>query len=202
MLEAMHSAAANAGSTSEGILSRLRAESRLEHEAVERDLDLMSAGLTVAVYRRRLEQLHGFYAPLEDRLEALGAFSGAEPEPLAKAALLAADLRALGVAEPERLPRCQALPDLLGPAQALGCLYVIEGATLGGQVIARHLHRTLGLEPQSGARFFHGYGEETGPRWRSFGARLVAFAVNAPREDLMVRAAIETFRALRAWCKG
>jgi hypothetical protein len=43
-----------------------------------------------------------------------------------------------------------ALPTLLGlddPGALIGTLYVIEGATLGGEVISRHLHKHLELGP-------------------------------------------------------
>jgi len=42
-------------------------------------------------------------------------------------------------------PRCGELPELAAISQALGCLYVIEGATLGGRTITRHLQP--GLRP-------------------------------------------------------
>ena len=57
------------------ILARLRSETCSEHEAVERQLGLVDETLTLAQYRRRLEQFWGFYAPLEARLEA-GAGTG------------------------------------------------------------------------------------------------------------------------------
>ncbi len=58
------------------ILSRLRLETRAEHEAVEQVLDLMSDSLTRQSYRPRFEQFYGFYgfygfyAPLENALQA------------------------------------------------------------------------------------------------------------------------------------
>jgi heme oxygenase (biliverdin-IX-beta and delta-forming) len=39
------------------------------------------------------------------------------------------------------------------PARALGVLYVIEGSTLGGQVIARRIAEALHIGPQDGAGF-------------------------------------------------
>ena len=38
------------------------------------------------------------------------------------------------------------LPPLETQADAFGCLYVLEGATLGGRVISRHIERALGLD--------------------------------------------------------
>lgn len=58
----------------------------------------------------------------------------------------------------------------------VGKLYAIEGASLGGQIISQSLQAHLGLEKQSGARFFYGYGEATRQMWDeflSFGASVV-----------------------------
>ncbi len=184
------------------ILHRLRAESRPEHDALERELDLVESTLTLGAYRLRVEQFFGFYAPLEDRLGALGAFSSLRIGAERKAPLLAADLLALGVTAPSRLRQCGALPDFEGPAGVLGCLYVIEGATLGGQVIARHVQATLGIGPSSGASFFHGHGEGTRGRWRAFTAVLAAFGGDEGQQDAMVGSAIGTFRALRLWLQA
>ncbi len=52
--------------------------------------------------------------------------------------------------------------------QLIGSLYVIEGSTLGGQLISRQLFQNKQLSYDSGARFFYGYGEMTDGRWREF----------------------------------
>lgn len=50
----------------------------------------------------------------------------------------------------------------------LGILYVIEGSTLGGKVIFKHVQKALGLDQNNGASYFYGYGEKTGDFWKSF----------------------------------
>ena len=65
------------------------------------------------------------------------------------------DLAALGVT-PEALaqtPLCHGLPDLRSTTRLFGCLDVIEGATLGGQVVTRHLRASLALTPSPAAHF-------------------------------------------------
>lgn len=78
-----------------------------------------------------------------------------------------------------------------------GSLYVIEGSTLGGQVISRRIAERLALEPATGAAFFHGHGKATGRRWQEFQREL---ADAAPRDVESVRRACEaacgTFDAL------
>jgi heme oxygenase len=54
------------------------------------------------------------------------------------------------------------------PAFALGIFYVLEGSTLGGRVILKNINAALGYDAQNGARYFEGYGGETGSTWRRF----------------------------------
>lgn len=65
-------------------------------------------------------------------------------------------------------------PEIHDRASWLGYLYVKQGSTLGGQVISKRLRRQLGLEAGRDQRFFHGYGEQTGERWKAFLAYLAA----------------------------
>jgi heme oxygenase len=112
---------------------------------------------------------------------------------------LEADLLALGDRDLARIPRCEQLPDLDTVPQVLGCLYVIEGATLGGQIITRHLLANLGLTAQAGVAFFAGYGAETGPRWQAFGAMLRGGAQRWGGEEEIVASANTTFETLESW---
>ncbi|MFO1500637.1 MAG: biliverdin-producing heme oxygenase [Verrucomicrobiota bacterium] len=186
------------------LLLRLRKETRPQHAALERVLGLLDKALSLGTYRQRLEQFYGFYRPVEGHLGALGDWRkrGLDVQERRKVPLLEADLRALGVETPESLPLCTELPDLGGVPEAFGCLYVLEGATLGGQFITEHLQRTLGLGPDNGARFFNSYGERVPEMWRSFGATLVAFASTAEIENAVVSAAGETFESLHRWLEG
>lgn len=139
--------------TSVPVLERLRAETRLHHGAIETSLDLVSATLTLGAYRHTLVRFHGFYRPLEVDMQAVGVWTGCGFDMGArwKTALLKADLRSLGVSEPALLAVCIDLPPHANLAAAFGCLYVLEGATLGGQIINRALEKSLGITPQAGS---------------------------------------------------
>lgn len=50
----------------------------------------------------------------------------------------------------------------------LGIVYVTEGSTLGGQLICRHVEKTLGGNGAVGTGFLNAYGAQTGSRWRTF----------------------------------
>ena len=183
-------------------LQRLREETRADHDRVEAAIPVMRADLDVAAYREILARCYGYHAPLEVRLEAL---SPTLPPALdwparRKCPNLCRDLAVLGVRDAEfsRLPRCRSLPALSGPARILGCLYVLEGASLGGQVICRHL---AGLDPTiaRNRRFFQGYGERTGAMWQAFRAVLVDACPRRSDQEAVIEAARDTFRTFAAW---
>ncbi len=143
-------------------MGQLRAGTRRAHAGVEAALPLLDPALTRGRYIRVVQAFHSFYAVLEPRI-ADAATSYATTLKLAdraKRPLLARDLAALAV---EPLPSREdvRMPDIRTPSHALGALYVIEGATLGGQIIRKHLRDRLGIEAATGAAFFTGYGEAT-----------------------------------------
>jgi len=134
---------------------------------------LSEADLTLAEYLNVIQAYVFFYQRLESRIAQAtplidGAFSYASRE---KAGWLSADLAHHGIVTPVQPPLAETewdfgVIDNIG--QLAGVLYVIEGSTLGGQIIVRHLEQNLGLTRQSGARFFHGYGTDTEAHWQEF----------------------------------
>lgn len=111
------------------------------------------------------------------------------------------DLEFLGLSsrDIEELPRCQKVPLSQTFAQALGCTYVLEGSTLDGQVITRHLRRELGVEIEGASAFFASYGAEVGPMWREFVAVLEAYPFDEAQQNALVKSACDTFEALDEW---
>ena len=186
------------------LLSRLRAETREQHDAIEQTLQLMDDDLSAATYLHRLEKFYGFYKPLEERLLSTGGPLKAwlAVKPRRKTALLEADLEALGRTTGAPPPLCEALPALDHVADFFGCLYVLEGASLGGVIISRHIRGKLGMTAQSGGRFFNGYGERTGEMWQEFRTAITDFSLVTDQTDAVVDAARATFATLNAWCQG
>lgn len=183
------------------ILTRLRLETRGEHDAVERVLDLMGPALTREIYCQRLVQFYGFYGPLEAALHAQCAalhLQTLAPR-LNKTTLLRQDLHYLGVST-DALVLCRDLPSTENQARLLGCLYVMEGATLGGRMIAPHIQATFNITPTTGGSFFDGYGDGTGKMWQAMRQLLLSCATDTETEDAIVASAIATFARLRGWC--
>ena len=188
---------------SAAILARLKRETAEQHARVEAMLPLLDAGLTRDAYRRVLAAFYGYHRPLEPALwsapglDALGLHAAERR----KVPLLERDLRALGLDEAAlaALPDCARLPDVGTLPQAVGCLYVLEGATLGGRVIERRLARTLGVNAARGGAFFASYGERVGPMWAAYRAAAVRYAEEGGDEDAAVAAAVDTFASLARW---
>ncbi|MFC4638364.1 biliverdin-producing heme oxygenase [Deinococcus hohokamensis] len=178
------------------ILPRLKAETQAAHDRVEALMHVMDTPLSRTHYVQTLRQLHRLYVPLEAQLAAQKlpeVFAFAERR---KTDRLVLDLSVLGgVPGPATTGP---LPTLLTPAHALGALYVLEGATLGGQLITRHVHRQLGLTALSGAAFFSGYGPDTGRMWRQFTEALTRYAQDTGQDEAIVEGARRTFAAFEA----
>ncbi|GJD57093.1 biliverdin-producing heme oxygenase [Methylobacterium dankookense] len=182
----------------DGLHARLRAATAPQHEGLERDLDWRARVATLAGYRALLARLHGFHA----------AYEPAIAQALADEAFLAsrrrlprlkADLRHLGLPEGElaALPHAEPI-HLPNPAAATGALYVLEGSTLGGQVIGRHIGALHGLTGD-GLAYYRAHGPATGAMWAAFRARLALFEGDPVGEAALTEAAVATFAAMRDW---
>ncbi len=186
------------------IMIRLRQRTLRYHLQLKQSLDLFHHLATIDDYRRLLERFLGFYGPMEAALEKHfnRRAGGFDFEARRKVPMLVSDLRALGVKQLSALPRCSVLPRLEAPPQAFGGMYAIEIPTLGGQIIARHLNRALGVSPGSGCSYFYSYGDQAVSMWHDFGQRIKNFAVTSEIEEAMASAAIDTFVKLEQWMSG
>jgi heme oxygenase (biliverdin-IX-beta and delta-forming) len=188
------------------ILPRLRAECAAVHQALEEHLDVERWLSSSFAYRQLLEGFWGIYSGIEPRLERAmeGFLLPMRWEERWKLPLLKADLRALGASDDEiaELPVCGECPEIDSRNRALGVLYVLEGSTLGGQVISKMIFKRLGLGAEDGAAFFNGYGSDTGTKWKQFGEALTAAVVSADDQEEVVAAAKETFGCFEEWLCG
>lgn len=173
-----------------GALLALRHGTRSEHERLEARLDLLSPSLTRTRYVGVLERFLGLVGPLEARLD--GAPLPVDDWPSRrKAHLLTEDLGH------DAVEVCDDLPDVMTPDLALGCLYVLEGSTLGGREIAAAVESRLGADVPT--RYFRSYGSEVPARWSSFRAQVTARAEAGGDVGAMVDAARRTFEAFEHW---
>jgi heme oxygenase len=156
----------------------------------------MNRTFTLDDYKGLLAKFHCFYSAIEPTLpvEDLKA-NGFDVEPRRKTPLLERDLSTLGINS--NGSKWDRIPNLDTTAKAFGSIYVMEGATLGGQVITRQLKEHLGLTPESGGAFFYSYGPNVGPMWKEFGSIITAFAEKENDDDAIVDSAKATFDSFR-----
>lgn len=176
------------------ILQLLRRGTHHQHAALEQlefNRALGAGTVSAEATARFLGKLYGFLLPYEAALEQRAAEFGPSWEigQRRRAHLIRLDLPAA-----DALPLCPQLPPLHTRAQLLGAMYVLEGSTLGGQLIARQLTQA-GIPLR---RYFSGYGELTGPRWKTF-CQLLAAEADETNQAAIVASAALTFERLHAW---
>lgn len=178
------------------ILEKLKEATRSQHEETEGVVNVMDRAFKMEDYKTLIANFRKFYTAYEPTLpiDELAA-AGFDYDERRKLPSLDADAKALGLPESEKA--FDQLPDVSSVAKAFGSIYVIEGSTLGGQVISRHLKEHLGLDLENGGAFFNSYGREVGPRWKAFGAAITAFAEGGEHDDEIVQAAKETFESIK-----
>ncbi len=182
------------------ILKKLKEATKEQHEALESVVDVMNRMFTKENYGALLTKFYRFYNAMEAQLPAAELkAAGFDIEERRKLPLLERDLTSLGLLEEAKAAANlkPATPSLDTAAKAFGAIYVMEGATLGGQVITRHLRDHLGLSVEEGGAFFNSYGPMVGPMWKAFGEAVTEFAEKNNDDDAIVDTAKETFDCFR-----
>jgi heme oxygenase len=192
----MSSAARSTTVTQPTLPERLRTETLSLHRQIE---SVIKTPGTIAELRGALARFYGFVAPWEEKIaigiaplrEALGNRD--------KTHLLISDLKNLGMSEVEirALPLCSHLPSVATLSAAMGSMYVLEGSTLGGQLLTRHVESTLGLKDLRGYSYYASYGRDVGVMWRGFKDLLTRLPGESA--DEVLRSAQRTFGALCDW---
>ncbi len=159
--------------------------------------ELVSPRLSLAKYVKILSSFYSFYHDYESILLQACADFPYDAYARQKLPLLEQDAKALGVSL-ERSEGVFPLINLDDQAKVLGMIYVVEGSSLGGQVISKHLAQNLGLNAMHGAAYFHGYGSATGPRWRETQAFLDDFEVQGGSIATMITTARLVFVDLQS----
>lgn len=156
-------------------------------------MPLMSPDLTRTGYLRVLEHMYPVLAGWEAWANAhvpaeyAGLLAARQ-----RSSLLASDLDFFHAAIPAAYFPAEQIPELGHSSAAfLGAMYVIEGSTLGGQHIARHVEPLLNLSADSGTAYFRGYADRTAEQWREF--KDVLTAVPESQSETLIAAAKGTF---------
>lgn len=178
-------------------INMLKQQTSAEHDRVEDSMRVMDGDLDLGIYVETLQRLYGFVLGWEQwASNSSDAFVQALVHPRQRSELLYADLRFLSVGPHPTTYPGPAL-SISSQAHVLGGLYVMEGSTLGGQYIARHVEATLALSPGFGDSFFRGYGDATGKMWREVKEALTA--IPDAETEQVIFAAKSLFRDFALW---
>lgn len=183
---------------------QLRHETRQEHHDLEKALDLFSVQFNVTDYRNLLVKFFVFHVAFDAYL-ALKANESISAEKFylegrSKKNWLAQDVNFMGiddVADIRKLSQDDFAILLPSTEHIWGAIYVIEGSTLGGEILARHFTKTLGLFPEAGLRFFTAYGSETKAKWNETIRQLEVLANQDVRHANIIAGAKRTFGFLK-----
>lgn len=187
------------------MIEQLRESTAQLHQDLERVLiPVIKQANTPAAYIKLLQLFYGYYYPLEQYIAAHidttfpGGFDNRR-----KASQLLQDIQVMNGAPLDPPATCTDIPVINDNAQALGAMYVLEGSTLGGQVICQIIQRNLQVPEVSQAlSFFNGYGDETRAKWDSFVHYLEGYHGDDAQRARLVDAANDTFRKFKAWAEA
>jgi heme oxygenase len=96
------------------------------------------------------------------------------------------------------LALCTDLPAVENNLQALGVMYVMEGATLGGQMLSRVVQGKLLIGTDSGGAFLDVYGSAADRMWKDVLA-LLSHVVEPSQRAQVIHSARLTFSSFERW---
>lgn len=185
------------------IANLLRTETADKHKELESLMfvnDIMNKTLTVEDYKKLLTVNYIIHQKLENKLSnMLDADIAHELEMNSrlKLAALNKDLDYWGI-DSLTLPSLDF--DLFVPeknnAEVLGALYVLEGATLGGNVIKKHILANPNFAGKAdGLNYYGVYGDDLSAKWKSF-VSVLNERIAEPDYERCVNSANQTFENL------
>jgi heme oxygenase len=174
-----------------GLMVRLRAATANCHRELEDWIAIDRRFASTSNYQNYLVQLLPLFRGYENALARLAwNDAGLDFDSRRKVPFIEQDLRYFSQLDQARKEVPFPTPSTV--AAGFGTLYVLEGSTLGGRVILERLGKR-GIEPESGAAFFNGYGERTKSMWKTFQDVATAYCFTDESMQEACTAAIATF---------
>jgi heme oxygenase (biliverdin-IX-beta and delta-forming) len=188
------------------VAQELKQNTRHLHRGVEAHLKLFDPSISSERLTSIVLRFYGFWAVNEPAIERWCVTNPQAASALRwgrrqRTALFADDLLRVGITQRSHrsVPRPTPVFEHIGQAEVLGWLYVVEGSTLGGAIIDRHVRNTPALATVS-VRCFVPYAEGPEDMWLAFRSSLQDFTSGDPsRTAAVVSAAVATFESLDRW---
>lgn len=183
-------------------LTTIRAATQDLHAVLDAQVVIAGPDPGPAEYLRHAAAMLGWLEPVEQQLHRETWPAELEMDArLHKTEALVTDLALGGWSSEEiaQIPRCRDLPPLDNEPRRYGALYVIEGSTLGGQMLLRRLQPSMPAWP---LQALAGYGRDTSRLWRIFVTNLEQVGVSPGFAERAARSAAVTFRTLIDWLQN
>ncbi|MEO5903066.1 MAG: biliverdin-producing heme oxygenase [Gemmatimonadaceae bacterium] len=173
----------------DNVLSRLKESTSDAHARVEEALRLTDDTLDLGRYLRLLSTMRSVHiaadlllAPFKPELAALGY----QPAERKRVEWIDEDLMSLGGSWHGTTSSAIEKFEVNSVCDCLGMIYVLEGSTLGGQIIASAVARSLALTPPNGCRYYIGYGSRTGSRWKETRDTIDGYSASSAERELAI----------------
>ncbi len=181
------------------IAEKLKEATKHHHDAVEKGMyveEIFNKTLSKQQYEDLIKVNYAFHSLIEEKVFNLLPAEDKQLlniEKRRKLPALTTDRQALSLPQ-EIIPQLEIqVPDYNNKDEALGALYVMEGATLGGNVIVKHLKQTPGFSNMS-FNYYGIYQHNTGDYWKAF---IVHINQSIVDEDACTAGAVKAFQLLQ-----
>lgn len=183
-------------------IKNLRAATAASHKQLELNnlsLALLSDNVTVDIYCNYLIKLYPFVNGFEEIIYPLLPHHFLNLSQRKKAHFIDEDLKIYDFSGKnstvfEESFFKETYPDIYSAA---GGLYVLEGSTLGGQIIVKHLQKKLAAGFITSA-YFSAYQHKTGSMWKEFLQQLTALPKSDFEEQQIIAGATKTFQIINS----
>lgn len=178
------------------LIEKIRQATAEDHKRLEEQLFPFLQNIqSKQQYAQLLNAFYGYIFPVQEKIvEHIDPSVVPDINERRNASYISNDLQTLQL--PLNTEICTNLPEIKDHASAIGALYVLEGSTLGGKIIAKTISGKLGSA--EALDFFSGYREETGPMWKKF-TQYLEHPKNNDMAETVVHSATQTFKCFGIW---
>ena len=184
------------------VTDRLKQETLPLHQQLEKWMvQEIKSMQSIDQYINLLQSFYGFYQPLESNMLPMVEEVVPDLAERRKSTLLQQDIDTLQPVKTS-IPLCTQLPAITNTAAALGAMYVFEGSTLGGAIIAKMVKGKIAGLPDNTLQFFKGYGTQTMEKWERFKQYTNGFIASDEQSTALINGANDTFSLFYQWLKN
>lgn len=178
---------------------KLKENTKQYHQLLEKKMVVkMKSITTLSEYVQLLSLFYSFFGGLELSIDRyIDTTLLPDYAQRRKSSALANDLLALSASLPLFALKNN-LPEIRDHIQCIGALYVMEGSTLGGKVIAKMMLQQMEVTNMPGLSFFNGYGEHTMAMWQIF-KQSIDTPLSGTEQDIIIQSANDTFLQFSNW---